>query len=120
VGHLADLDCPIVTVAVEGLLLRFVHWRDNRQVHVASAAMPSEWHELSAFINSMEPDSVARHSIVFFQDAEQLLRSHLDLLKKGFSQDRYQGIKQQLEDQRGREMATTRQMQDRINSKLYG
>src|SRR5437773_7812954 len=35
-GHLSKLKSPIVTVAVDGLLFRFVHWRDNRQVYVAS------------------------------------------------------------------------------------
>ncbi len=35
------------TLRVAGLLFRFVHWRDNRQVHVASERLPDEWHELS-------------------------------------------------------------------------
>jgi hypothetical protein len=31
-GHLSKLKSPIVTVAVDGLLFRFIHWRDDRQV----------------------------------------------------------------------------------------
>lgn len=45
-GQLSKLKSTVVTLAVDGLLFRFVHWRDNRQVHVASERLPDEWHEL--------------------------------------------------------------------------
>jgi hypothetical protein len=117
-GHLSKLKSPIVTVAVDGLLFRFIHWRDDRQVHVASERLPSEWHELSAVLNVMEPDKVLRHSVVFFQDAARLLRDHFDLVKGAFSPDRYSQLKEQLEHAYRYEMGVTRQVQDEINRGL--
>jgi len=117
-GQLSKLKSTVVTVAVDGLLFRFVHWRDNRQVHVASERLPDEWHELSAILDVMEPDKVRRHSVIFFQDAIALLRDHMDRIKEAFSPDRYPQVKQQLEHAYRYEMAVTRQVQNEINRGL--
>ncbi len=61
-GQLSKLKSTVVTVAVDGLLFRFVHWRDNRQVHVASERLPDEWHELSAPNNGQGIGDSPAHS----------------------------------------------------------
>jgi hypothetical protein len=119
IGHLALLDCPIVTVAAGNVLLRFIRWRDNSQVHVAPARLPGEWHELASILNAIEPDKVRRHSIVFFQDAARLLKEHLDLLEQGLSEDRYPRLKEQLAEAHKYDQAVTRQMENEINRALY-
>jgi hypothetical protein len=111
---------PIVTVAAEGLLFRFIRARDEQGVYVASEGAPSEWHDLGYVLSAVEPDTVARHSIVYFSDATKLLSSHWDSLKNGFSQERYPGIKRQLEEERRRGMAVSRQFMDELNRRLYG
>jgi hypothetical protein len=117
IGHLAALDCAIVTVAAEGLLLRFVQWRDNSQVHVSSERCGG-WHELAAVLNVMLPGEVARHSIVSFNHAGRLLRDHWNLLKKAFSEECYSDLTQQLEQEHGYEMVATRQLQNEINRRI--
>jgi hypothetical protein len=108
-----------VTVAAEGLLFRFVHWRDNRQLHVASERLPREWQELSKVLNVMESDNFSRYSAVSFEDSAHLLEHHLDLVMKAFSPDRYSDLKDQLEHAYRYDMAATRQLQNEINRKLY-
>ncbi len=119
IGHLAALDCPIVTVSVEGLFVRFIEHRGTRQVHVASERLPKELQELSSVLNAMEPDKVRRHSVIFFQDAARLLERDWNLVKRAFSPDRYTELREQLEHAYGHEMAVTREVQDEINRKLY-
>lgn len=119
IGQLAALDCPVVTVSAEGLLLRFIEHRGTRRVHVASERLPTEWHDLSSVLNAIEPDKVRRHSIVFFQDAARLLGGDWDLVRAAFSPERYPELREQLEHAYGREMAVTLEVQDEINRKLY-
>lgn len=59
---------PFITISVEGLLLRFVPWRDTRQVHIASERLPREWQDLSRVLNIMDPENSNSHLIVTFQD----------------------------------------------------
>jgi hypothetical protein len=98
-GHLAMIKPTVVTVASEGLLFRFIRWRNNFQLHVSSERLPGEWHELAEIINYMLPDEVTRQSIHSIQDVRRLLYDHLDLVKKAFSVDNYGDMKKKLDDQ---------------------
>jgi hypothetical protein len=119
IGHLALLQCPVVTLAAEGLLFRFIHWRDERQLHIASERLPHEWQELSKVLNVMEPDKFSRYPAASFEDSAHLLEQHLDLVTKAFSSDRYTDVKDQLEHAYRHDMAATRQLQTEINRRLY-
>jgi hypothetical protein len=118
-GHLALLQCPIVTVAADGLLFRFVHWRDSRQVHIASERLPNEWQELSAVLNVVEPDEIRRHSILSFDDAAGLLRGHLDQLKEIFLPERYPEVKLHLDAANNYDRVISKQAETEINRRLY-
>jgi hypothetical protein len=122
-GHLESLvssGWPVVTLATDEFLLRSFRWLDNYRVHVAPARLPSEWHELSAVLNAMEPDKVGRHSIVFLLDAARLLRQYLDVLEQAFSEQRYPKLKEQLEEFDRYDRVVTKQVETEINRSLYG
>jgi hypothetical protein len=109
----------VVTLSVEGLLLRFVPWRDTRQVHIASEHLPIEWQDLSAILNAIDPDNSHNHSIIVFQDAARILRKDWNLIKEAFSPERYPSIKEQLRQEHRVAMGITRMVQNEVNRKLY-
>jgi hypothetical protein len=108
-----------VTLSVEGLLLRFIPWRDTRQVHIASEHHPRDWQDLSELLNVIDPNNSHNHSIVVFQDAARILKKDWNLVKEAFSPERYPAIKNQLEQEHRFAMAATRLVQNEINRRLY-
>src|ERR1700756_1413485 len=67
--NLRGLNASLVTIAVEGLLLRFIRWREVFQVHVASERMPNDWHELSLVLSLIDPaEKIQRGAIRDFTD----------------------------------------------------
>lgn len=119
IGHLATLDCSVVTVSAEGLVLRFVSWRDDFQVHVAPAHLPGEWHELSSVLNAIQPENVQRRSITLLQDAAQLLRQNFDSIERALSVEEYPRTKVQIIEGDKYDRAVTRQFEVEVNRFLH-
>ena len=108
-----------VTLSVEGLLLRFVPWRDTRQVHVASENMPGQWQDLSEVLDVIDPENSHDHSIVAFRDAARILRRDWLLVKAALSSERYPAVRKQLEQGHRVAMASAKMMENEINRRLY-
>ena len=76
--NLEGLDASLVTVAVDGLLLRFIRWREVFQVHVASERAPNDWHELSSVLSVIDRgETIRTGAIRDFTDLSRSLRPNL-------------------------------------------
>ncbi len=118
--NLEGLNASVVTIGVEGLLLRFIRWREEFQVHVASECSPKDWHELSLVLSLIAPaEKIQRGAIHDFSELSHLLRSNMDRLKEVFSQERYAQFKKQISEVNVFDRVVTRQWETEINRRLY-
>ena len=118
--NLHGLDASFVTVAVDGLLLRFIRWRDVFQVHVASERLPNDWHELSEVLSVIDPAEIIRPGAIRdFTDFSRSLRPNLVRLIEAFSPERYPQLEKQLSEVRAFGHVVTRQWETEINRRLY-
>ncbi len=112
-------DYASVIVATDGLCWRFFRGRGELRVWVAPETAPNDWEELSSVLDAIEPDTAQCHSIMFLKDAARLLRSHMDLLKKALSPNRYPELKERLAEMHKYERGVARQWETEINRRLY-
>lgn len=110
---------PVVTVSVDGLLVCFIKWRDERRVLIASERVPNDWHDLSKVLNVVEPDEARDHSFASFETAATVLNRGWALVKEAFSPEQYPEVKNQLQRDHRQAMAATRLMGREMNRRLY-
>ena len=118
IGHLARLQASVVTVSVGNLLVRFVEWRDEQQVHIASKQSPSEWYGLLSALRAMDQEVESR--IFGFRDAADLLHRNLKQLEEAFSPVIDPELRKRVLLDRDYDRAATRQLENEINRRLYG
>lgn len=120
VKHLSDIDWPIATVVVEGLLVQFRRWRGELQVHVAPERMPNDWQELSLVLSVIDvPGGFDLRSVYWMSDVALWLRVHLDRILAAFSEERYLETKQRLDDVHARDGIAIKQWETEVNRRLY-
>jgi hypothetical protein len=119
-GNLVGLHPSLVTISIDGLLLRFIRWREEFQVHVASERAPNDWHELSLVLSIIDPiENSQRGAIRDLSDVSRLLRPNLGRLKDAYSQERYAQLEEQLSGVHAFDRVVTRQLETEINRRLY-
>jgi hypothetical protein len=118
--NLMGLNASVVTLAVGGLLLRFIRWRDEFRVPVASERTPNDWHELSLLLSVIEtPEHPQRRAIYWLSDVRQWLRFSLDRITTAMSEPEYPLVEERLAEVGKYDRAATRQWETEINRRLY-
>jgi hypothetical protein len=118
--NLHGLGASLVTVAVDGLLLRFIRWREVFQVHVASERLPNDWYELSEVLSVIDPiETIRPGAIGDFTDFTRSLGPNMVRLKEAFSPEQYPRLEKQMSEVRAFGRVVTRQWETEINRRLY-
>jgi len=112
-------DYAVVTVALSGLLVRFLRGRGELAVQLALRDAPKEWHELSLVLNVIDvPEEVKRGATYSLPDAARFLKTYLRQIQEAFS-DRYPAVRQRLDEVYSRDRLIIRQWETEINRRLY-
>jgi hypothetical protein len=112
-------DYALVTVGLSDLLFRFVRGRGSLSVQVAPRRSPSDLHDLSTVLNVIGTHDEIRRRPDFYdlQAVGKMLRPEMDHLRQVFSGDKYEELKNDLQDIQRSDIARTRQLEEEINRK---
>jgi hypothetical protein len=118
-GSLADLGASVVTIVVHNVLLRFVRWREEFQVHAAPVG-DGIWEDLPLVLRCIEMPGFGNRSVYWMVDVARWLRSYMDCIEQAFSEGHYSELKQQLSKAHTYDDVVSRQQENEINRRLYG
>jgi len=115
-------DYAFVTVALDGLLLRFSRGRGELAVSAAPVFAPSDWHELPLVLSAITGQGeIERAQYRDLWDVSRALQPHIKALTEFFSLKQFDTLKRRLDDEvYSRDRVAIREWQAEINRKLYG
>jgi hypothetical protein len=116
------MDYATLTVLVRNMLLRFTRGDSSLGVQVSRESMPHDWHELIQVLGLIGATGEADPAPHFYRldDIAQVLRPNMELLIEAYSDDRFAETREKLSEIDSHNYEITRQLEARINRKLYG
>jgi len=112
-----SFDFALVTVVADDIVLRFFRDRGTVTVRASSTSAPDDSHELTTLLNVVDA-AIKRRCFSHLLDVEPVLRSHMDDLRKAFSEGRYAYVKGQLSEVSQHDEVVRRQWEREINRRL--
>lgn len=110
----------MVTLLVDGILLRFIRGRGDLDVDVAAKSTPTEWHALSLRISALHTeDDIRRTSLNDLLDVARVLKPNLRRIEDVLSSAKYPEIKRRLASFYKYERVVAKQLETEINRNLY-
>lgn len=90
-------DYAFVTIAVDNLLIRFCRGRGDLDVRIASKNAPNDWHELCLLLSLIDGKEDLQHrDVVDLRHASRLLQPQIDRLKRAFTGNTGEDLRQRL------------------------